>query len=297
MREQIVAQAVSSCHAGLQYAVRQTTKASAGSLDNSKHKTNLMYDRTICPDTIGASAPRTWSLLQTSLHDTTRSSMSCFRGLDQAKAPVSRRRERAGHRPVVAAHDSPRGMHWDGDLSWSVVLPAQGPGKVSGMGETESATGPPPSQAGLRAKLLQGATWALALTGWSYILTPRMTLSAYFGASGDPLSSSRLGTYTCMNVRTTFRGVVHRERLGKWNRCRALGRYRRSSTSQCVLHRSLKLATEPINSRAGDQADVLMWRAIGVGHLLLANITQNLEVRSHCTLINEQLSSHPSSGC
>ncbi len=61
---------------------------------------------------------------------------------------------------------------------------AQGPGKVSGMGETESATGPPPSQQGLRAKLLQGATWALALTGWSYILTPRMTLSAYFGASG-----------------------------------------------------------------------------------------------------------------
>ena len=32
--------------------------------------------------------------------------------------------------------------------------------------------------------------------------------------------------------------------------------------------------------RAGDQADVLMWRAIGIGHLLLANITQNLEVRS-----------------
>ena len=31
---------------------------------------------------------------------------------------------------------------------------------------------------------------------------------------------------------------------------------------------------------AGDQADVLMWRVIGVAHLLLANITQNLEVRS-----------------
>ena len=66
---------------------------------------------------------------------------------------------------------------------------AQGPGKVSGLGETETAKGPPPSQQDLRAKLLQGASWALALTGWSYILTPRMTLSAYFGASGEPLST------------------------------------------------------------------------------------------------------------
>ena len=32
---------------------------------------------------------------------------------------------------------------------------------------------------------------------------------------------------------------------------------------------------------AGDQADVLMWRLIGFVHLLLANITQNLEVRSN----------------
>ena len=63
---------------------------------------------------------------------------------------------------------------------------------MSGLGETESATGPPPSQQDLRAKLLQGASWALALTGWSYILTPRMTLSAYFGASGGARHGERV---------------------------------------------------------------------------------------------------------
>ena len=69
---------------------------------------------------------------------------------------------------------------------------AQGPGKVSGLGEKESATGPPPSQPDLRAKLLLGASWALALTGWSYLLLPRMTLSAYFGASGAVRNSAHI---------------------------------------------------------------------------------------------------------
>ncbi len=58
---------------------------------------------------------------------------------------------------------------------------------MSGLGEKESATGPPPSNASLRAKLLLGASWALALTGLSYLLMPRFTLSAYFGASGDAI--------------------------------------------------------------------------------------------------------------
>ena len=62
----------------------------------------------------------------------------------------------------------------------------QGAKEVSDMGEKESASGPTPSQANLRAKLLLGASWALALTGWSYLLLPRITLSAYFGASGAP---------------------------------------------------------------------------------------------------------------
>ena len=66
----------------------------------------------------------------------------------------------------------------------------QGAGEVSGLGEKETATGKIPSQAGLRAKLLLGASWALALTGWSYLLLPRFTLSAYFGASGAVLHAN-----------------------------------------------------------------------------------------------------------
>ena len=32
----------------------------------------------------------------------------------------------------------------------------------------------------------------------------------------------------------------------------------------------------------GDQADVMLWRLIGVFHLLLASITQSLQARTCC---------------
>ena len=36
------------------------------------------------------------------------------------------------------------------------------------------------------------------------------------------------------------------------------------------------------SAMAGDQADVLLWRLIGIFHLLLANMTQNLQVCVKC---------------
>ncbi len=157
------------------------------------------------------------------------------------------------------------------------------------MGETESATGPPPSQAGLRARLLQGATWALALTGWSYILTPRMTLSAYFGASGAGQSPEIRTPHDASWLLLGMRIVVVHLQVAKASN-RVTYKARLDSTARqglaavacAVLLKAPDCCLTCRNCCAGDQADVLMWRAIGVGHLLLANITQNLEVCSRC---------------
>ena len=77
---------------------------------------------------------------------------------------------------------------------------------MSGLGQKESETGQPPSHANLRAKLLLGASWSLALTGWSYILLPRFTLSAYFGASGGVVR-----TQVSLAQTSASRSLVRRE--------------------------------------------------------------------------------------
>ena len=47
----------------------------------------------------------------------------------------------------------------------------------------------PPSYEALRGQLLGVASWALAATGWVYVLLPRLMLDALFGESGDALES------------------------------------------------------------------------------------------------------------
>ena len=45
--------------------------------------------------------------------------------------------------------------------------------------------GPAPSYEALRGQLLCVASWALAATGWAFMMLPQFTLHACFGESGE----------------------------------------------------------------------------------------------------------------
>ena len=61
---------------------------------------------------------------------------------------------------------------------------SSGAAKQAADGRHSRSMGPTPSYAALRGQMLSVASWALAATGWAYIVVPRFTLHAMFGDSG-----------------------------------------------------------------------------------------------------------------
>jgi len=57
--------------------------------------------------------------------------------------------------------------------------------KTDAAGAQQAGRSPAASYEAMRVQLLMVASWALAGTGWAYILLPRLTLDALFGESGE----------------------------------------------------------------------------------------------------------------
>ena len=60
----------------------------------------------------------------------------------------------------------------------------QGPETANKSSHSQLHRNPAASYEAMRAQLLTVAAWALAGSGWAYILLPRLTLDALFGESG-----------------------------------------------------------------------------------------------------------------
>ena len=60
----------------------------------------------------------------------------------------------------------------------------QGVEKASSNSQSQMGRSPAASYEAMRAQLLTVAGWALAGSGWAYVLLPRLTLDALFGESG-----------------------------------------------------------------------------------------------------------------
>ena len=196
----------------------------------------------------------------------------------------------------------------------------------------------------MREQLLRVAGWALAGSGWAYILLPRVTLYAFFGESGErhfssytplrtvllkTIHTSRVGCTTfrkddgntidysrlawrcwvwtqqatqmaCLCLRVASLVRARRRAELKLGLCPSLGGSRLRMPGSCPATRKQHaISSTPLGAMlteevavwccgAGDQADVLLWRLTGGCHLLLANITQNLQARFSYICLHSQ---------
>ena len=75
------------------------------------------------------------------------------------------------------------------------MSPAQGPKKAAAAAKPQISRSPAASYEAMRVQMLTVASWALAGSGWAYVLLPRLTLDALFVVSGESRQLHHFGPH------------------------------------------------------------------------------------------------------